>query len=108
MAKVEQPPSVRRVVLVILDGVGCREDAPDNATTRAATPRWRELVATCPHTTLDASEQRVGLPEGQVGNSEVGHLNIGAGRIVQMDITRIDQAIANGTLFRSDLLLQAM
>src|SRR5678815_6189892 len=72
----------RPVVLLILDGFGCREDAPDNAITRADTPNWRRLLATCPHTTIDASELRVGLPEGQMGNSEVGHLNIGAGRVV--------------------------
>jgi 2,3-bisphosphoglycerate-independent phosphoglycerate mutase len=57
-------PAVRRVVLLILDGFGCRDDAPDNAITRASTPRLRELLATCPHTTIDASELRVGLPEG--------------------------------------------
>ncbi|HEX8741477.1 MAG TPA: 2,3-bisphosphoglycerate-independent phosphoglycerate mutase [Casimicrobiaceae bacterium] len=108
MAKVEQPPSVRRVVLVILDGVGCREDAPDNATTRAATPRWHELVASCPHTTLDASEQRVGLPEGQVGNSEVGHLNIGAGRVVYQYYTRIDMAIATHEFERNPALSTAV
>ena len=101
-------PSVRPVVLVILDGFGCREDAPDNAISRAATPRFRELMETCPHTTIDASEQGVGLPEGQMGNSEVGHLNIGAGRIVYQDFTRIDVAIRDGQFARNPVLRDAV
>ena len=101
-------PSVRRVILLILDGFGCREDAPDNAITRANAPHWRELLATCPHTTLDASELRVGLPEGQMGNSEVGHLNIGAGRVVYQDFTRIDVAIRDGQFARNPALLGAV
>ncbi|HEX6137207.1 MAG TPA: 2,3-bisphosphoglycerate-independent phosphoglycerate mutase [Casimicrobiaceae bacterium] len=100
-------PAVRPVVLLILDGFGCREDAPDNAITRARTPRWRELLATCPHTTIDASELRVGLPEGQMGNSEVGHLNIGAGRVVYQDFTRIDVAIRDGQFARNPVLVDA-
>lgn len=107
-ARAAQAPPVRPVVLVILDGFGCREDAPDNAITRAAAPRWRELVATCPHTTLDASEQRVGLPAGQVGNSEVGHLNIGAGRIVYQYFTRIDMAIRDHEFERNPALAGAV
>ena len=59
--------SARPVVLLILDGFGCRADAPDNAITRAVMPSWNHLLATCPHTTIDASELRVGLPEGQMG-----------------------------------------
>ena len=101
-------PGVRRVVLLILDGFGCREDAPDNAITRADTPRWRELLATCPHATIDASELRVGLPEGQMGNSEVGHLNIGAGRVVYQDFTRIDVAIRDGQFARNAVLAGAV
>ncbi len=101
-------PASRRVVLLILDGFGCREDAPDNAVTRANTPRWRELLATCPHTTIDASELRVGLPEGQMGNSEVGHLNIGAGRVVYQDFTRIDVAIRDGQFARNPVLVDAV
>ena len=100
-------PAVQPVVLLILDGFGCREDAPDNAITRADTPRWRELLATCPHTTIDASELRVGLPEGQMGNSEVGHLNIGAGRVVYQDFTRIDVAIRDGQFARNAVLADA-
>jgi len=101
-------PAVRRVVLLILDGFGCREDAPDNAISRADAPHWRHLLATCPHTTIDASELRVGLPEGQMGNSEVGHLNIGAGRIVYQDFTRIDVAIRDGQFARNPVLLDAV
>jgi 2,3-bisphosphoglycerate-independent phosphoglycerate mutase len=101
-------PAVRRVVLLILDGFGCREDAPDNAIARADAPHWRHLLATCPHTTIDASELRVGLPEGQMGNSEVGHLNIGAGRIVYQDFTRIDVAIRDGQFARNPALVEAV
>ena len=98
----------RPVVLLILDGFGCRDDAPDNAITRADAPNWRRLLATCPHTTIDASELRVGLPEGQMGNSEVGHLNIGAGRVVYQDYTRIDVAIRDGQFARNAALVGAV
>ena len=101
-------PDVRPVVLLILDGFGCREDAPDNAITRADAPRWRALLETCPHATIDASELRVGLPEGQMGNSEVGHLNIGAGRVVYQDFTRIDVAIRDGSFARNPALVDAI
>jgi 2,3-bisphosphoglycerate-independent phosphoglycerate mutase len=83
-------------VLLILDGFGVRPDAPDNAVTRARAPRWAALMASAPHGTIDASERHVGLPDGQMGNSEVGHLNIGAGRVVYQDLTRIDLAIETG------------
>src|SRR5262245_20040497 len=86
----------RLVALLILDGFGCREATPDNAIARAKKPHWDELIATCPHTSIDASEFAVGLPRGQMGNSEVGHLNIGAGRVVYQDYTRIDHAIETG------------
>jgi 2,3-bisphosphoglycerate-independent phosphoglycerate mutase len=101
-------PAARPTVLLILDGFGCRDDAPDNAITRADTPNWRRLLATCPHTTIDASELRVGLPEGQMGNSEVGHLNIGAGRVVYQDYTRIDVAIRDGQFVRNQALADAV
>ena len=101
-------PSVRPVVLLILDGFGCRADAPDNAITRAAMPNWKRLLATCAHTSLDASALEVGLPEGQMGNSEVGHLNIGAGRVVYQDFTRIDLAIATGEFARNPALTDAI
>ena len=86
----------RPVVLLILDGFGARPDAPDNAITRARMPHWNALLARHAHGTIDASEMHVGLPDGQMGNSEVGHLNIGAGRVVYQDLTRIDHAIATG------------
>src|SRR5713226_7871095 len=88
----------RPVVLCILDGWGERPNGDDNAIARAKTPVWHELVQRWPHAQLDASEHYVGLPDGQMGNSEVGHTNLGAGRIVMQDLPRIDKAIAEGTL----------
>ena len=98
----------RPVALVILDGFGCREATPDNAIARAKKPHWDELIATCPHTSIDASEFAVGLPRGQMGNSEVGHLNIGAGRVVYQDYTRIDRAIETGEFARNPALTGAV
>jgi 2,3-bisphosphoglycerate-independent phosphoglycerate mutase len=100
--------NARPVVLLILDGVGCGEPRTDNAIARARKPRWDALAATCPLTTIDASELKVGLPEGQMGNSEVGHLNIGAGRVVYQDFTRIDQAIATGEFATNPALVDAV
>ncbi|MGD9616948.1 MAG: 2,3-bisphosphoglycerate-independent phosphoglycerate mutase [Alphaproteobacteria bacterium] len=88
----------RPLVLCILDGWGERDDGADNAIERAATPVWDALMRRWPHASLDASEHYVGLPDGQMGNSEVGHTNLGAGRVVVQDLPRIDQAIADGTL----------
>jgi 2,3-bisphosphoglycerate-independent phosphoglycerate mutase len=88
----------RPLVLCILDGWGERAEADDNAIARARTPNWRRLMTRWPHTHLQASEQFVGLPGGQMGNSEVGHTNIGAGRIVDQDLPRIDAAIAERKL----------
>jgi len=88
----------RPLVLCILDGWGERAEADDNAIARARTPNWRRLMRRWPHTRLQASEQFVGLPGGQMGNSEVGHTNIGAGRIVDQDLPRIDAAIAERKL----------
>ena len=88
----------RPVVLCILDGWGERDARDHNAIATADTPVWDRLKATCPHARLDASGGEVGLPEGQMGNSEVGHMNIGAGRIVTQDLPRIDDAIATGAL----------
>jgi 2,3-bisphosphoglycerate-independent phosphoglycerate mutase len=101
-------PAVRPVVLLILDGFGTRPPAPDNAIANAKMPNWTHLLATSPHTTIDASELRVGLPSGQMGNSEVGHLNIGAGRVVYQDFTRIDHAIATGEFARNAVLGSAV
>ena len=85
------------VVLCILDGWGLREETEANAVALADTPNFDRLMATCPNATLTAHGPAVGLPEGQMGNSEVGHTNIGAGRVVWMDLPRIDNAIAEGT-----------
>jgi 2,3-bisphosphoglycerate-independent phosphoglycerate mutase len=84
------------VCLVVLDGWGLAEPSPGNAVSLARTPMFDELWETYPHTTLDASGRAVGLPEGQMGNSEVGHLNLGAGAVVRQDLVRIDDAIAAG------------
>jgi 2,3-bisphosphoglycerate-independent phosphoglycerate mutase len=92
------PPRPRPVVLCILDGWGERKDAADNAITRAKTPVWHQLMARWPHAHLQASEHYVGLPDGQMGNSEVGHTNLGAGRVVMQDLPRIDDAVATGKL----------
>ncbi|HEX4159366.1 MAG TPA: 2,3-bisphosphoglycerate-independent phosphoglycerate mutase [Rhizomicrobium sp.] len=88
----------RPAVLCILDGWGCRPDADDNAITRAHAENFRRMWAECPHATLATSGRAVGLPAGQMGNSEVGHMNIGAGRIVVQDLPRIDDAIAGHSL----------
>jgi 2,3-bisphosphoglycerate-independent phosphoglycerate mutase len=92
------------VVLCILDGWGHRPQPDHNAVEQAATPNWHALMRDCPHALIDASELHVGLPEGQMGNSEVGHMNLGAGRVVMQDLPRIDQAIASGELARNPLL----
>jgi 2,3-bisphosphoglycerate-independent phosphoglycerate mutase len=86
------------VVLCILDGWGEREDAADNAITRAHIPFWDELVQNNPHSLLETSGLAVGLPEGQMGNSEVGHMNIGSGRVIMQSLPKIDLAIADGSL----------
>jgi 2,3-bisphosphoglycerate-independent phosphoglycerate mutase len=86
------------LVLCILDGWGVRREVADNAIAAAKTPVWHRLLARCPHAQLQASEHFVGLPDGQMGNSEVGHTNIGAGRLVLQDLPRIDEAIADGKL----------
>jgi len=96
------------VVLTVLDGWGYSPETKGNAVHLARTPNYDELLRKYPNTLVRTSGPAVGLPEGQMGNSEVGHLNMGAGRIVHMDITRLDLAIASGELFRNPLLLQAM
>ncbi len=94
----------RPVMLVILDGWGWREDPTDNAVRQANTPNFDRLWAAGPHAFLRTSGTDVGLPEGQMGNSEVGHLNIGAGRVVMQELPRIDQAIADGSLAKAPAL----
>src|SRR5436309_9134495 len=88
------------VVLIVLDGWGFRPGRAGNAVELGDTPTWHRLWAKAPRTLLDASGLAVGLPEGQIGNSEVGHLNLGAGRVVPQDIVRISQAIDSGDFFR--------
>jgi len=102
------PKRPKPVVLTILDGWGYRAQREDNAIAQAHKPTYDELLRTFPNTLVHTSGPFVGLPEGQMGNSEVGHLNIGAGRIIYMDITRIALAIESGTLFQNELLLKAM
>ena len=87
------------VVLLILDGWGHREDPADNALALADLPNWRRLWAERPHTLIHTEGRHVGLPDGQMGNSEVGHMNLGAGRIVYQDLTRVDAAIEDGSFF---------
>ncbi len=92
-------PSVL-LVLTILDGWGYRAETANNAIALARKPTYDKLLREYPNTLIQACDHFVGLPDGQMGNSEVGHLNIGAGRIVQMDITRIDALIAAGDFRR--------
>jgi 2,3-bisphosphoglycerate-independent phosphoglycerate mutase len=95
------------VVLVVLDGWGYREEREGNAIALANTPMWDRIWSRAPRTLLDASGLAVGLPEGQMGNSEVGHLNLGAGRVVMQDLVRINQSIADGDFFDNPALLKA-
>ena len=88
------------VVLIVLDGWGYRPEREGNAIELARTPVWHRLWSSAPRTLLDASGLAVGLPEGQMGNSEVGHLNLGAGRVVPQDLVRISQSISSGEFFR--------
>jgi 2,3-bisphosphoglycerate-independent phosphoglycerate mutase len=93
--------------LVVLDGWGLAPEGPGNAVALADTPVFDDLWARCPHTELTAGGRAVGLPEGQMGNSEVGHLNLGAGAIVEQDLTRIDGAVAEGRLAENEVLRDA-
>jgi 2,3-bisphosphoglycerate-independent phosphoglycerate mutase len=88
-------------LLLILDGFGFREDSTFNAINQANTPHYDQLMATCPHTFVSCSGEDVGLPAGQMGNSEVGHMNIGAGRVIYQDLVRIDKAVAQGDFARN-------
>ncbi|MCG8670281.1 MAG: 2,3-bisphosphoglycerate-independent phosphoglycerate mutase [Pseudomonadales bacterium] len=95
-------------VLIILDGFGHRESAPDNAISNANTPVWDKLWQEKPHTLISGSGMDVGLPDGQMGNSEVGHMNLGAGRIVYQDFTRITKSIQDGDFFSNPALTNAV
>lgn len=93
------------VMLLILDGWGYRKNkTDDNAIENGQTPNWHHLLETCPHSFVETSGLDVGLPDGQMGNSEVGHMNLGAGRVVMQDLPKIDQAIANHTLEENPVL----
>jgi 2,3-bisphosphoglycerate-independent phosphoglycerate mutase len=97
----------RPVVLIVLDGWGFRESREGNAIRLANTPTWDKLWAGAPRTLLDASGRAVGLPSGQMGNSEVGHLNLGAGRVVMQDLVRITAAVEDGAFFQNDAFVAA-
>lgn len=96
------------VALIILDGFGLREETKGNAVTQAKKPNFDRFWANYPHNTLTASGEAVGLPEGQMGNSEVGHLNIGAGRIVYQSLTRVNVSIREGDFVKNETFLQAI
>jgi 2,3-bisphosphoglycerate-independent phosphoglycerate mutase len=98
----------RGVCLIVLDGWGLAEPGPGNAVSLARTPVFDELWEAYPHTTLTACGQAVGLPDGQMGNSEVGHLNLGAGSVVRQDLVRINDAVADGTFAKNPVLEAAL
>ncbi len=98
----------RPMALIILDGWGYREETEANAIAKAKKPYWDTLLANYPHTLISGCGRCVGLPDGQMGNSEVGHLNMGAGRIVHQDLTRIDLAIEDKTFFVNPVLIKAV
>jgi 2,3-bisphosphoglycerate-independent phosphoglycerate mutase len=98
---------LQSAVLVVLDGWGLAPDGPGNAVALADTPVFDDLWGRYPHTTLTASGKAVGLPDGQMGNSEVGHLNLGAGAVIKQDLTRIDEAVEDGTLLDNEVLRAA-
>src|SRR5690554_6965272 len=96
------------VALIILDGFGCRTETMGNAVAQANKPNFDRYWATYPHSQLTASGEAVGLPEGQMGNSEVGHLNIGAGRIVYQSLTRVNLAIREGDFYQIRAFLESI
>ena len=96
------------IALIILDGFGCSTSPKFNAIKAAKTPVWDRLLEACPHTTLDASGLAVGLPNDQMGNSEVGHLTIGAGRVLMSDLMQVSTAIENGRFNQNPVLIAAI
>src|SRR3972149_10448875 len=98
----------RFVILAVLDGWGIAIKSPGNAITSANLINYNKFWASYPHTQLSASGEAVGLPKGEVGNTEVGHLNIGAGRIVYQDLVRINMSVADGSFFDNKTLLGAI
>jgi 2,3-bisphosphoglycerate-independent phosphoglycerate mutase len=103
-----EPKTYRPVVLAVLDGWGCRDATHGNAIAAAKLPHWRAFFDRYPWTTLEASGEAVGLPKGVMGNSEVGHMNMGSGRVVPQGVTIIDQDIASGDFSRNETLQQAI
>lgn len=101
-------PRPKPVALLIMDGFGLRGETSGNAVAQANKPNYDRYMATYPHTSLTACGEAVGLPEGQMGNSEVGHLNIGAGRIVYQDLTRITKSIREGDFYDNETLIGAV
>ncbi|TAM59249.1 2,3-bisphosphoglycerate-independent phosphoglycerate mutase [bacterium] len=101
-------PLPHPLVLCILDGFGCSEDPHGNAIAAAKMPCWRELIGRHPHTELAAAGEAVGLPKGIMGNSEVGHLNLGSGRVVPQGVVLINAAIADGSFARNEVLARAL
>src|SRR5471030_3201193 len=93
--------ATRPVMLVILDGFGWREETADNAVRQAKTPTFSRLWESGPHAFLRTSGRDVGLPDGQMGNSEVGHMNIGAGRVVKQELVRIGDAVDDGSIAKA-------
>ncbi|MEO1078938.1 MAG: 2,3-bisphosphoglycerate-independent phosphoglycerate mutase [Pseudomonadota bacterium] len=108
MQAAAQKAAKKPVVLIILDGWGHREDPRDNAIAAAATPTWDRLWRDAPHTLISGSGLDVGLPEGQFGNSEVGHMSLGSGRVVYQSISRIDQAISDGSFDSNEAYIAAI
>jgi 2,3-bisphosphoglycerate-independent phosphoglycerate mutase len=98
----------KRILLIVLDGWGINKNKEGNAIMSAKAPVYKRLISDYPHTELKASGEAVGLPDGQMGNSEVGHLNLGAGRVVYQDSTRISKAIRDGDFFQNPVLLSAI
>ena len=98
----------RKTILVILDGVGVNPSKRFNAVHEADTPNFDRYFGQYPHTTLNASGRSVGLPDGQMGNSEVGHMTIGCGSILRQDLVRIEDAIDDRSFFKNHSLLNAM
>src|SRR2546430_1041069 len=96
----------KKVALIILDGWGIAPATSSNAIACANTPFMDSLMKTCPNSTLSTSGEDVGLPEGQMGNSEVGHLNIGAGRIVYTELANINKAVREHTIDKNPVLLE--
>ena len=97
----------KKALLMILDGWGIGDQGKDDVIFNTPTPYWDSLLATYPHSQLQASGENVGLPDGQMGNSEVGHLNIGAGRIVYQDLVKINRACADNSIMKNPEIVSA-